>query len=185
MQRTSTQSWCKSSSTSGSVFRLSIQCEKKIRFGRPDYRGEIGTAKQLTFSGRCSGPVLSPDGLWIVFMRAVSGQRISIASGGELEPTELWQIRANGKGATRLLRCRPSEKDGRRDCRVRRSAVLFLAVGVVAEGVFLSLLVLCIDAGDILLDFALEDERFFELATRSHALSVFEDTELSLPQPVN
>jgi hypothetical protein len=55
-------------------------------------------------------------------------------------------------------------------------------VGVVAEGVFLSLLVLCIDAGDILLDFALEDERFFELATRSH---VFEDTELSLPQPVN
>jgi hypothetical protein len=110
MQRTSTQSWCKSSSTSGSVFRLSIQCEKKIRFGRPDYRGEVGTAKQLTFSGRCSGPVLSPDGLWIVFMRAVSGQRISIASGGELEPTEPWQICANGKDATRLLRCRPSEK---------------------------------------------------------------------------
>jgi hypothetical protein len=137
MQRTSKRSWCKSSSTSRSVFRLSIQCEKKIRFGRPDYRGEIGTAKQLTFSGRCSGPVLSPDGLWIVFMRALSGQRISIASGGELEPTELWQIRANGKDATRLLRCRPSEKDGRRDCRVRRSAVLFLAVGVVAEGVFL------------------------------------------------
>jgi hypothetical protein len=43
-------------------------------------------------------------------MRAVSGQRISIASGGELEPTELWQICANGKDATRLLRCRPSEK---------------------------------------------------------------------------
>ena len=62
---------------------------------------------------------------------------------------------------------------------------MFLAVGFVAEGVFLFLLVLCIGAGDILLDCALQDERFFELATRSHALSIFEDTELSLPQPVN
>jgi hypothetical protein len=62
---------------------------------------------------------------------------------------------------------------------------MFLAVGFVAEGIFLFLLVLCIGMGDILLDFALQDERFFELATRSHALSIFEDTELSLPQPVN
>jgi len=62
---------------------------------------------------------------------------------------------------------------------------MFLAVGFVAEGVFLFLLMLCIGAGDILLDFALQDERLFELATRSHALSIFEDTELSLPQPVN
>jgi hypothetical protein len=68
------------------------------------------TARQLTFSGRDSGPVLSPDGLWIVFIRAVSGQRISTNSGDELEPTELWQIGANGKDATRLLRCRTSEK---------------------------------------------------------------------------
>jgi hypothetical protein len=45
--------------------------------------------------------------------------------------------------------------------------------------------VLCIGAGDILLDFALEDERFFELATRCHALSIVEDTEFSLPQSVN
>ena len=56
---------------------------------------------------------------------------------------------------------------------------MFLAVGVVAEGVFLFFLVLCIDAGDILLDFALEDERFFELAIRCHALSIFEDTEFA------
>ena len=62
---------------------------------------------------------------------------------------------------------------------------MFLAVGFVAEGVFLFLLMLCIGTGDILLDFALQDERLFELATRSHALSIFEDTELSLPQPVN
>jgi hypothetical protein len=62
---------------------------------------------------------------------------------------------------------------------------MFLAVGVVAEGVFLFFLVLCIGAGGILLDFALEDERFFELATRCHALSIFEDTEFALTQSVN
>ena len=54
---------------------------------------------------------------------------------------------------------------------------VFLAVGVLAEGVFLFLLVLCIGAGDLLLDFALEDERFFEFATRCHALNIFEVTE--------
>jgi O-antigen/teichoic acid export membrane protein len=62
---------------------------------------------------------------------------------------------------------------------------MLLAVGVVAEGIFLFFLVLCIDAGDLLLDFALEDERFFELATRCHALSVFEDAEFAPPQLVN
>ena len=62
---------------------------------------------------------------------------------------------------------------------------MFLAVGFVAEGIFLFFLVLFIDAGDILLDFALEDERFFELATRCHALSVFEDTAFAPPQSVN
>jgi hypothetical protein len=47
---------------------------------------------------------------------------------------------------------------------------MFLAVGVVAESVFLFSLVLCIGAGDILPDFALEDERFFELATRASVI---------------
>jgi len=46
-------------------------------------------------------------------------------------------------------------------------------------------LVLFIGAGDILLDFALEDERFFELAIRCHALDIFEDTEFAPPQSVN
>jgi hypothetical protein len=54
---------------------------------------------------------------------------------------------------------------------------VFFAVGVIAEGIFLFLFALCIGAGDILLDFALEDERFFDLATRCHALSIFEVTE--------
>jgi hypothetical protein len=46
-------------------------------------------------------------------------------------------------------------------------------------------LLLFIDAGDILLDFALEDERFFEVAIRCHALGIFEDTEFAPPQSVN
>jgi hypothetical protein len=62
---------------------------------------------------------------------------------------------------------------------------MLLAVGIVAEGVFLFFLVLFIDAGDILLDFALEDERFFELALRCHALGIFEDTEFAPPQSIN
>jgi len=62
---------------------------------------------------------------------------------------------------------------------------MLLALGVVAEGVFLFFLVLCIGAGDILLDFALEDERFFEVAIRCHALGIFEDTEFAPPQSVN
>jgi hypothetical protein len=45
--------------------------------------------------------------------------------------------------------------------------------------------VLCISAGDILLVVAMEDEWFFELATRCHALSICEEPEFSLPQPVN
>jgi hypothetical protein len=62
---------------------------------------------------------------------------------------------------------------------------MLLAVCVFAEGVFLFLLVLCVSAGDILLDFALEDERFFEMAKRCHALTIFEESEFSLPQPVS
>jgi hypothetical protein len=61
----------------------------------------------------------------------------------------------------------------------------FLAIGVVAEGVLLFFLVLFIDAGDVLLDFALEDEQFFELAIRCHALGVFGETEFAPPQSVN
>jgi hypothetical protein len=62
---------------------------------------------------------------------------------------------------------------------------MLLAVGVVAEGVFFFFFVLCIDAGDILLDFVREDEGFFELATRCHALGIFEDTEFAPPQAIN
>jgi hypothetical protein len=59
----------------------------------------------------------------------------------------------------------------------------FLAAGLSAQGLCLFALSLSLGAGDLLLEFALEDQRFFELATECCALSVFEDTDLSLPQP--
>jgi hypothetical protein len=62
---------------------------------------------------------------------------------------------------------------------------MFLAVGVFAHAVGLFALLFWLGAGDILLDFALEDEWFFELATGCRTLSVVEDTEFSLPQPGN
>jgi len=62
---------------------------------------------------------------------------------------------------------------------------MFLAVGILAQGAVLFGLLLWLGAGDMFLKFALEDERFYNLATESHALNVFEDTEFSLPQPGN
>jgi hypothetical protein len=59
----------------------------------------------------------------------------------------------------------------------------FWAVSAVAPVMFLFALFLSIGAGDLFLQFALEDERFFDVATRSHALSVFQDDDQSLPQP--
>jgi hypothetical protein len=60
---------------------------------------------------------------------------------------------------------------------------MFLAVGIVIQSACLFALLLWLATGDMFLKFALEDERFYNLATKSHALSVFEDTEFSLPQP--
>jgi hypothetical protein len=57
------------------------------------------------------------------------------------------------------------------------------ATGIFAQGVSLFVLLLWLGAGDIFLKFALEDERFYKLATESRALSVFEDTEFSTLQP--
>jgi hypothetical protein len=59
----------------------------------------------------------------------------------------------------------------------------FWAVSAFAPVIFLFALLLSIGAGDLFLQFALEDERFFDMATKNHALSVFEDEEQSLPQP--
>jgi hypothetical protein len=62
---------------------------------------------------------------------------------------------------------------------------MFLAVGVLTPCACLIAFFIWLGADDMFLKFALEDERFYDLATRSLALSVFEDTEFSLPQPQN
>jgi hypothetical protein len=59
----------------------------------------------------------------------------------------------------------------------------FWAVSAFTPLLFLVALILSIGAGDLFLQFALEDDRFFEVATKNHALSVFEDDEPSLLQP--
>jgi hypothetical protein len=63
------------------------------------------------------------------------------------------------------------------------SVPTFWAVSASTPLLFLVGLILSIGAGDLFLQFALEDDRFFEVATKSHALSVFEDDDQSLPQP--
>ena len=54
---------------------------------------------------------------------------------------------------------------------------MFLAMSIIVPCVCFFSLLLWLAAGDIFLKFALEDEGFFNAATASNALSVFEDTE--------
>jgi hypothetical protein len=57
------------------------------------------------------------------------------------------------------------------------------AASGLAPGVCLLALFVSVGAGDLVLQLALEDERFFEMATRNRALFIFVDDEESLPQP--
>ena len=59
-----------------------------------------------------------------------------------------------------------------------------IAAGVFAPVTCFFAFLVWLAAGDIFLKFALEDEGFYDLATRSHALSVFVDTD-QLPSPKN
>ncbi len=68
-----------------------------------------GEAKKLTNSGHDSEPVVAPDGKWIVFVRTLPGKKISTGS-GDADAAELWQIRADGKDPTCLVRSKPSDK---------------------------------------------------------------------------
>ena len=70
---------------------------------------ENGQSRQLTSSGQDSSPALSPDGKWVVFVRSLPGQKIQTST-DEVEASELWQISANGKEPTVLVRCREGEK---------------------------------------------------------------------------
>jgi hypothetical protein len=57
----------------------------------------------------------------------------------------------------------------------------FWAAAVFAPALCLFAIVLWLGAGDLFLEFALEDERFFEIATKNGALTVFEDEDEWLP----
>ena len=77
--------------------------------GNIQFTDKSGQTTALTSSGRDSGPVLAPDGKWVVFVRKVDGKKIATGS-DEVDPTELWQIRTDGKEATLLVKCRDAEK---------------------------------------------------------------------------
>lgn len=68
-----------------------------------------GVEKQLTSSGRDSTPVLDPQGKWVVFVRSLRGKKIA-SGAGEHDAAELWQIRADGKEPTMLVRTRQADE---------------------------------------------------------------------------
>ena len=84
---------------------------QKVSVQNGDISISSGSAetKTLTKSGHDSEPALSPDKKWIVFVRTIPGKKISTGS-GEVDFTELWQIRADGKEPTLLVRSKESDK---------------------------------------------------------------------------
>jgi WD40-like Beta Propeller Repeat len=92
------------------LFQFAIAAKPVVeaKEGNVFLRPGDGGAKQLTQSGQDSTPVLSPDGRWIVFVRAVPGKTIETGSGA-VDAAELWQIRADGKEPTLLVSPRAAE----------------------------------------------------------------------------
>jgi hypothetical protein len=80
-----------------------------VKDGNIQFSDKSGKTMALTSSGRDSNPILAPDGKWVVFVRRVDGKKIATGS-DEVEPTELWQVRVDGKEPSALVRCRASEK---------------------------------------------------------------------------
>lgn len=72
--------------------------------GNIQFTDTSGKTTALTSTGRDSDPVLAPDGKWVVFVRKIDGPKIATAS-DEVDPTELWQVRVDGKEPTMLLHC--------------------------------------------------------------------------------
>jgi len=77
--------------------------------GNIQFTDKSGQTTALTSSGRDSDPVLAPDGKWVAFVRKIDGKKVASGS-DEMDPTELWQVRVDGKEPTMLLRCRESQK---------------------------------------------------------------------------
>ncbi len=80
-----------------------------VKDGNIQFTDKSGATTAITPSGRDSNPILAPDGKWVAFVRKVDGKKIATGS-DEVEPSELWQVRVDGKEPTLLLRCREAEK---------------------------------------------------------------------------
>jgi len=80
-----------------------------VKDGNIQFSDRSGKTTALTSGGRDSNPVLAPDGKWVAFVRKVDGKKIATGS-DEVEPTELWQVRVDGKEPSLLVRCRESAK---------------------------------------------------------------------------
>ena len=80
-----------------------------VKDGNIQFTDRAGQTTALTSGGRDSGPILAPDGKWVAFVRKVDGKKIATGS-DEVEPTELWQVRIDGKEASLLIKCRAAEK---------------------------------------------------------------------------
>jgi hypothetical protein len=80
-----------------------------VQDGNIQFTDKSGKTTALTSSGRDSAPLLAPDGKWVAFVRKVDGKKIATGS-DEVEPSELWQVRSDGKEAALLLKSRDSAK---------------------------------------------------------------------------
>jgi hypothetical protein len=80
-----------------------------VQNGNVSISSASGETRTLTNTGHDSEPILSPDGKWIVFVRTIPGKKISTGL-GDADVTELWQIRADGKEQTVLVRSKDSDK---------------------------------------------------------------------------
>ena len=79
-----------------------------VKDGNIQFTDKSGKTTALTSSGRDSSPLLAPDGKWVAFVRKVEGKEIATGS-DEMQPTELWQVRVDGKEPSMLVRCRESQ----------------------------------------------------------------------------
>jgi len=80
-----------------------------VKDGNIQFTDKAGQTTALTSSGRDAAPVLAPDGKWVAFVRKVDGKKIATGS-DEVDPTELWQVRTDGKEPSLLVKCRAAEK---------------------------------------------------------------------------
>lgn len=88
----------------GSAFAQSVS----VTDGNIQFTDKAGKTNAITSGGRDSGPLLAPDGKWVAFVRKVEGKKIATGS-DEVDPSELWQVRTDGKEASLLVKCRAAE----------------------------------------------------------------------------